>query len=432
MKKFILILTIGMALFFGCKNANAYNGTHYSTFYNFCTYNNTCSDNRYRGQADDDFNGLTIYATSSFTLFNACEFNTLTGNFSQLSVSAVGSGLYGFSGFETNAYIPYVYHYLFFNYTGGCSQGVSPTGAINIDVIPRSYGDYEPHLFSNSLLDFPAITPTISISLSFPTSSYVGNDFIAWHTELQIPTSTDTYEACVDSNSSGFGTSVNSCQSFLGNTTNIQEVDVANQYAFSNFNTTTTVTSTAYLNDLTLGHYMIATSSAVTFVVLPTASGNATGTYTLPILATSSIAGPAGILMSTSTCSGWTDAGCAIGNAFSNSINFLFGIDDATIQNIAGFQLANTQPWSFVPQIENDFLAAGASSTASFATSNITFNLGHGATNIPFFSATSVHAFISDSVAAFIRNLIFLFLVLEIGFLAYLEIKHLFGHPSQK
>jgi len=274
-------------------------------------------------------------------------------------------------------------------------------------------------------------SPT-SISFLFPTDGTTTSDFNAWHTSITVTTSTDMYEACVNSITSN-GNFGSSCQNFIGATTTAQNIDIRNQYAWSNYNTTTTVTSTAYISDVTLGSGYLASSTPITFTVLPTASGNATGTYTPPLLATSSIfnaTSGTGILMSTSTCSGWGDFGCALGNAFSNTINFLFGIDQNTIETIAGFQLANTQPWSFIPQIANDFQNQGQQ-TGSFATSTISFNLGNGSsTQVAFFSASTVHKFISDSAASLIRNIIYLMLIMEIGYIVYIEIKNIFGKPK--
>ena len=407
MKKFILIFIATVGLFFGLQ-AHAATIDWYTWNYSSNTYITShasgCSSAGCAGQAPSTLSQTTYYFSCTVGGYSATSWQNLYGG-EVVPVTSLGGNNFSvdFSG-DASSYLTN-----FYTAVTGC---VSAGPTFTLSTIP------------------PA--PPTSISFLFPTDGTTTSDFIAWHTSVTIPTTTDQYEACINSISSN-GNFGSSCQDFGGSTTTAQSIDIDNQYAWSNYNTTTTVTSTAYLSDVTLDTGYIASSTPITFTVLPTASGNATGTYTPPLLATSSIfnaTSGTGILMSTSTCSGWGDVGCALGNVFSNTINFLFGIDQPTIETIAGFQLANTQPWSFIPEIANDFQNQGQQ-TGSFATSTISFNLGNGnSTQVAFFSSSTVHKFIPDSAAALIRNIIYLMLIMEIGYMVYIEIKNIFGKPK--
>lgn len=157
-------------------------------------------------------------------------------------------------------------------------------------------------------------------------------------------------------------------------------------------------------------------------------NGNSSSTYgTLPFATAT-----AGVyLMSTSTCNGYLDLPCALGNVFASLVNFLFGVNVADIQQVAGFQLATTKPFNIIPEIQNDFLAASINATSTMASSSLTFNLGSGSHSVGFYSPSTVQKFIPLSVSQVFRSLLYLMLIMTFMFGAYIEIKAIFGHKNK-
>jgi len=268
------------------------------------------------------------------------------------------------------------------------------------------------------------VPPTVSFY--FPTQSTTTPDFSTWELSLSNVTTTDEYESKVFY--SPLGSSITYFDQNLFYPNFPSGVNPLNKsVSLASLTTTTAWSAYAYLYDVSEGNVLVATSSAITFNVT-SATSTYTGIYSSSTFPTPY---PVGTLASTSpafatsTCN-WGDVGCAIGNITDNVLNFIFGINDAEIQVVAGFNLVNEQPFALVPQIQNIFASAASSPDAAFATSSLEMNLGNGIHQIPWFSAAIVKMFIPSSLASFIRSLILSFLILLLIYGFYIEIKHIF------
>lgn len=183
---------------------------------------------------------------------------------------------------------------------------------------------------------------------------------------------------------------------------------------------TATTTWNAIAELLNASGTIIATSSQISFSVTP----NTTTTIVYPT-STSLTATTTPFLIATSTCSGWADITCEMGNWSTGVFNFLFGIDENTIQSIAGFSFATQAPFNIIPDIQNDF-ANIDTSNQSIASSSISFSLGGDTKNVTFFSQATIEEFMGNDFISFIRNLILAILTIAMFFGWYIEIKNIF------
>lgn len=171
---------------------------------------------------------------------------------------------------------------------------------------------------------------------------------------------------------------------------------------------------------------LLATSSILHFTIDPTQSENTSGIYP-----SSTFPGPyiPGTLASTSnqfatsTCN-WGDVGCALGNVFDNIMNFIFGIDNAEIQSIAGFNIATTKPFSLISDIQNDFANVHADGTMP-ASTTFTGNLGQGNFNVDIFDPKQAQVYFG-AAGPILRNLCYAVMVILLIYGFYLEIKEIF------
>lgn len=266
----------------------------------------------------------------------------------------------------------------------------------------------------------PPITPTMAFY--FPVNGTTTPDFSTWEFSLTNVSTTDEYRSVVQY---GLGQGVFTDQNYFYPNYSSGVTPLNKSVALAAYGSSTSWTAQGELYDVTEGDLLVATTTVITFNV-----NSATSTYT-GIYSTSTFPVPImpGVIASetapfaTSTCA-WGDVGCAIGNVADNVLNFIFGINDAEISQIAGFNLATQQPFAVIPEIQNDF-ANVTGSTTIMASSSMTMNLGEGNTSVAFFNPTEAQNYFGPA-GPVVRGLILAVLTLLLIFGFYLEIKAIF------
>ena len=268
--------------------------------------------------------------------------------------------------------------------------------------------------------------PNPTISFLFPAQSATVADFSHFELNIANVTTTDEYKLTVYYSPFGSSITYTDYNSFYPSVSTTSVTPINKSIVLASLTTSTAWSAYAYLDDLTEGGILVATSTAITFDVNP-----ATSTYT-EIYASSTLPPPysPGILASTSTAfatstCGWGDVGCAIGNIFDNVMNYIFGIDPTEIKLIAGFNMATQAPFNEFAIIQNDFASVSAS-TAIAASSSIQMNLGNGDVNVSIFNPTMARNMFG-AAAPIVRNLILASLIILMIFGFYQEIKTIFN-----
>jgi len=272
---------------------------------------------------------------------------------------------------------------------------------------------------------YDATPPAPTATWQFPTNVTTTPDFSNWEVTIANVTTTDEYKLTVYYSPFGGSITYTDYNLFYPSVSTASVAPVNKSVALASLTTTTAWSAYAYLNDLTEGGALVATSTAITFDV-NTATSIYTGIYstsTFPAPYTPGTLASTSPAFATSTCA-WGDVGCAIGNVADNILNFIFGINPAEIQAVAGFNLATQPPFDQFSQISNDFASVSGSTTVA-ASSSISANLGHGNFNLDFFNPQTAEN-LFGSAAPVVRNLLLAFLIVLMIYGFYREIKSIF------
>jgi hypothetical protein len=137
--------------------------------------------------------------------------------------------------------------------------------------------------------------------------------------------------------------------------------------------------------------------------------------------------------LSTTTCAGYLDIPCELGNWSSGVFNFLFGVDPNVIEAVSQISLTKTAPFNIISQIQTAISSASSSSVQVIATTTLSFNFkgtsSSTATYFEVFGPNLLHKYISDPIAGTFRGIILSILTVGFVYGIYREILWLAKAP---
>lgn len=344
----------------------------------------------------------------------------------------------GNSGFPTvDCSVPFDGNYHWYHFTVSPSYDLYTTlfgnggGYDETMIRNQSGGDFviagNGTQYTMQAYDGTATPPCVSncgpaISFFNPTNGTTTQDFPQWWFGISNVTSSDLYTLKVTYalGQIPYTDSANLYGSYLGSPTTLNK-----SISLAQYGTSSVWSAFASLYDQTENNTLVATSSEIIFTITTVTS--TPGSYTPPATTTLSTTG---FLVATSTCSGYLDVTCEVGNAWANIINWLFNIDPNAINAVSGFNMATTPPFNTITDIENTIASVGTSDS-TIATTTITFNIGDGNKSVPILSQSMAQEFMGSTFINLIREILYALLLMTAIYGFYLEIRKIFVKPHQ-